>query len=288
MVDEIIETLVRQYRIEPEDAEKTIETVFSASKNLQKVLEKESEPDKIKRTRAFKEALAAIKQKTYYGLRRYNVDNTIQLELIERLESSTATSPKELKELAKTLAALHTSTKERIQDADEFYGRLFELIDTPRTILDVGSGMQPLVFPFDSLENEFDLYLAADKDRTSISAINAYVQATAEKRLKAINWDIKENWEPLLSYNDNNDFHVAFLFKLVPVVERQNTEFLQILKKTPAKIWVVTGSKISLTKNKSIERRERATIRRFIELTGSRIIAEFSVSEEFGFVLENK
>jgi hypothetical protein len=286
LIDEILETLVRQYRIEPIPARKNIEDVFNTSKNLQKVFEKESVPDKIKRTRAFKDALAAIKRKTYFGLRRYNADTNNQLELIKKLEDSTDSSHQEIKPLAETLAASHASTKERIKDADEFYQRLFEVIGTPRTILDIGCGMQPLLFPFDSLGKDFKLYLAADKDPTSISALNAFAQAGKEKRLKAVKWDIHENWEPLLSYNDEDEFDVAFLFKVVPVIERQNPEFLPILRKSPAKIWIVTGSKISLTKNKSIERRERATLRRFIESTQCRVVAEFSVSEEFGFVLQ--
>lgn len=288
LVDEISEMLVLRYRIDSAVARKNIEDVFSSGKNLQKVFEKEITPEKIKRTRAYKDAVATIKRNTYYGLRRYSADNKNQTELIKQLADSAGSSTEEIKELAAKLAASHASTKERIKDADEFYSRLFDLIGSPKTILDVGSGMQPVLFPFDWLDDKFRLYLAADKDATSIAAINAYAQAGEDKRLLAVNWDIRENWESLLKYNGFNEFDVAFLFKLIPVVERQKPEYLDILSQTPAKLWVVTGSKISLTKNQSIERRERAALQRFIQRSGRLKVAEFSVSEEFGFILENR
>jgi DNA-binding transcriptional MerR regulator len=288
LVDEILETLVRQYRIEPEVARKNIEDVFGKSKNLQKVFEKESSADKIKRTRAFKDALSTIKRNTYYGLRRYHADADDQTELIKKLENAHGASAEEIQKLVAALTASHASTKERIKDAGEFYEQLFALIGAPQTILDAGCGMQPLLFPFDALGGDFKLYLAADKDALSVSAIDAYARAKNEPRLRAVNWDIRENWNALRRFNDDAPFDVAFLFKLIPVVERQKPEYLEILRNTPAKTWVVTGSKISLTKNQSIERRERATIRRFIESTDCRTVAEFSVSEEFGFVLQKK
>jgi 16S rRNA (guanine(1405)-N(7))-methyltransferase len=288
LVDEIVETLIRRYRIDAAVAKKNVEDVFRASKDLHKVFEKETTPEKIKRTRAFKDAVAAIKRNTYYGLRRYSTDQQTQTELIKQLARAVDPSAEEIKKLAAELAASHASTKERIKDADEFYRRLLDLIGSPETILDVGSGMQPLLFPFDSLADKYSLYLAADKDAASIAAVDAYGRARKDERLLAVNWDIREGWEPLLSRNGFNEFDVAFLFKLIPVVGRQKPEYLDILRKTPAKIWVLTGSKISLTKNQSIEKRERAALQRFIETTGCRTIAEFSAGEEFGFILQSR
>ena len=59
-----------------------------------------------------------------------------------------------------------------------------------------------------------------------------------------------------------------------------------MLAQTPARTWVVTGSRTSMTRRRSIERRERAILRRFVELAGRSVRAEFVAGEEFAWVVE--
>lgn len=287
LVEDVLSTIVKRYRIDEESAKNTIEEIFSKDDDLRKAVEKEKSWEKVKRTRAFKDAVAEVKRKIYYGLRRYSVDRDDQRDLIAKLANAEGAAREEIENLALEIARSHASTKERLDHRDEFYTQLLPLFDPPISILDVGSGMQPLLFPFDQLTG-LKLYVAADKDPDSVAAVNAFAKACGEERLSAIHWDLRDGWQPILEKSGVSNFDVAFLFKLVPVIERQNPELLDVLIQTPARVWVVTGSKISLTKREKIEKRERAIVRRFVGAANRRVIHEFSVAEEFGIVSEGE
>jgi hypothetical protein len=57
------------------------------------------------------------------------------------------------------------------------------------------------------------------------------------------------------------------------------------LRQTPAPIWVASGSRISMTKRRSIERRERAVLHKFAASAGRRVEAELATEDEFACVL---
>ncbi len=287
LVQDVVSTIVRRYRIDEESAKNIVEEIFSKDEALRKVVEKEKSESKVKRTRAFKEAVAGVKRTIYYSLRRYSVNRDDQRALIAKLSHAEGAPREVIEGLALEIARSHASSRERLAHRDEFYSQLLPLIDSPASILDVGSGMQPLLFPFDQVSG-LKLYLAADKDADSVAAVNAFAQASGEGRLTAINWDLRNGWQSIFEASGVSRFDVAFLFKLVPVIERQNPELLDVLLETPARRWVVTGSMISLTKRQRIEKRERAIVRRFCEAANRRVIHEFSVAEEFGIVAEGR
>lgn len=286
LVDDVVSALVRRYRIDAAPAKKAVEDAFAKSGELRQVVERETSPPKITRTRAYKDAVAAIKRNIYYGLRRYSADSGNQNDLITQLSTLAGAPHDDVEAVTLAIAKSHASTRERLADRVRFYEQLLSLLDNPKTILDVGSGMQPILFPFDALAETMELYLALDKDPASVAAVNAYAKATTNERLIAARWNIRDGWESINELSRVSTFDAAFLFKLVPVVERQQPHLLDILSRTPAKKWVITGSKISLTKRQDIERRERSVIQCFCVSTGRRVSHEFSTSEEFGLILE--
>jgi 16S rRNA (guanine(1405)-N(7))-methyltransferase len=288
LINDLVSTIVSRYRIDEAAAKDAVESVFKKREDLRKVVGQETSPARIMRTRAFKDAVATIKRNVYYDLRRYSTDSETQSTLITQLSNMNGAPREDIEHLALRVAETHASTRERLNDRDDFYRQLLSFINCPKTILDVGSGMHPLLFPFDALGDGLDLYVAADKDPVSIAAVNAYAKARGDERLVAINWDIRDGWTPLIESCQVSDFNVAFLFKLIPVVERQKPELLNVLIETPAKVWVLTGSKVSMTKRHGIERRERAVLRRFYDIADRRVVHEFSVTEEFGLVLGEK
>ncbi len=288
LIDDVVSTVTNRYRVDEATAKGAVENVFAKSVDLRKAAERETSPAKVMRTRAFKDAVAAIKRNIYYDLRRYSTDSETQTALITKLSSMNGAPREEIQRLALKIAGTHASTRERLGDRDDFYRQLLSLIDSPQTILDVGSGMHPLLFPFDALGEALHLYSAADKDPVAVAAVDAYARARGDGRLVSARWDIRDGWGPLTEPCRVRAFDVAFLFKLIPVVERQRPELLKVLIETPAKVWILTGSKVSMTKRQGIERRERAVLNRFVEASGRRIVQEFSMAEEFGLVLEER
>ena len=286
LIDEVVVGLLHRYRIAEDAARDAVRGAFAANAKLRELTVRENSPARIRRTRVYKDAVSNIRRTVYYGLRRYSIDEAHQRALIERLANMDAGEPETIAALALEIAATHASTRERLAAREEFYRQLFGLIDLPRTILDVGSGMHPLVFPFSQLAGTLQTYRAIDRDAAAVAAVNALARATGERRLRALRWDIREGWTPEITETAGNRvFDVAFLFKVVTVVSRQQPALLPVLAATPARVWVVTGSKQSLTKHQDIARRERKFLHEFCELAGRRIAAEFDAGEEFGFIV---
>ncbi|HMG05211.1 MAG TPA: hypothetical protein VK581_07095 [Chthoniobacterales bacterium] len=241
----------------------------------------------MKRTRIFQQALTNAKRQAYHELRRYTSDSKHQSMLLSQIENANTSNPEEIRRLALELAYTHASTRERFHHREEFYRTLLVLLGKPRTILDVGCGLNPLLHPLDK-PSPLTLYVGADKDPNAIAAVGAYARSLKERRLMAVKWNISEGWKRLISISGISEFDVAYLFKLVPVIQRQSPELLRILSDTPARLLVVTGSRVALAKRQSIERREHSVLLRFSAAAGRQVRDEFSVGEEFGFVLNKR
>ncbi|MFC1722415.1 hypothetical protein ACFL0C_02065, partial [Patescibacteria group bacterium] len=93
------------------------------------------------------------------------------------------------------------------------------------------------------------------------------------------------NWNYYLEENEK-EFDLAIMMKLVPVIARQQKELLNYLSHVPAKHILLTGSKESMVKKQSIEKREDAVLQRFIKLCGRNVIKRFEIENEFGYLIE--
>jgi hypothetical protein len=290
LIKDLAASAASRYRITVGEAEDVIRNVFVKDTDLRSLVESGRLESKVSRTRAFKRAATNAKRRIYYRLRRYTLAAADQeagiTALVAKLQR--AGSAKDAKEIALEIAKLHVSTRERLKHLDEFYRCLFSTIGAGKTILDVGCGMQPLLFPFEGLGQAVERYVATDKDPTVIAAVDAYRKATGNDRLIPLRWDIRSGWASLSGSCGMTRFDVVFLFKLVPVLQRQDRSLLGDLLRTPADLWVVTGSKMSMTRRESIERRERRVLRGFCEMTHREIIAELDVGPEFGVVLGSR
>lgn len=280
LIEETVKEIAQQYRIEDSILREQVAIQFRANKLITESVRKGQTAQQIKRTRAFKDAAKSIKKELYYKLRCYHGDPDREESLTRELASTG-----DLK-IAEQLALLHASTRERFPNRIAFYRAVSRFIDTPKTILDIGCGVHPLMFDFSCLAPDWASYVAIDKDPKAIATLAAFAQGTEETRLRPLLWNIQEGWEPVQSASSLSRFDVAFLFKLVPVVERQEPEFLMTLRQTPAHRLVITGSKQALTKHQDIEKRERASIERFCKAMGRQVIGEFEIEEEFAIVVQ--
>ena len=286
LIDELVEAAVGQYRIDRPAAERLVREVLAAEQGLKQAARTETSPEKLRRTRAFKRAAAEAKRRVYYHLRTYEIDQSGLRALVARLrELGPAGDTPQRDALSIEIARCHKSTAERLPSLDEFHEWLFSSVGTARRVLDVGCGLYPLVFPFDRRGRDVVQYVAADRHRSVVSAVEAYGAARGDGRIVALEWDIGSGWDDLVRRGAPTEFDVALLLKLVPVVHRQARELLDVLRQTPARIWVASGSRISMTKRRSVERRERAVLHKFAASAGRRVEAEFLAEDEFAWVL---
>ena len=287
LVDGLVEGAVRRYRIERPAAEAVIKEALAGRDDLKQVAGGDRSPEGVKRSGAFRRAAAAARRRVYYHLRRYERGGADLQSLVARLgECGPGTSAEERQAAALAVAEAHKSTAERLPSLAEFHRQLFACACDVRTLLDVGCGVYPVLFPFDGAGGSVARYVAADKNPLAVAAVEAYARARGDGRLVALAWDIRDGWEAILEHNGGREFDAALLLKLVPVVHRQRRELLPVLARTPARTWVVTGSRTSMTRRRSIERRERAILRRFVESAGRSVRAEFVAGEEFAWVVE--
>jgi hypothetical protein len=276
----IVTAATKQYRIDAPTATEWVRTVLARDAAFRRAVEVAASGDALLRTRAFKAAAAAAKKHVYYSLRKYRpAADDGALDALRALPPGGPAADREAAALA--LAQGHRSTAERLPSLAEFYAALFAAVGSPRSILDVGCGVQPLLFPFDGAGGCVERYVALDKDSQAFQAIEAYSTARGDGRLTPVRSDLSGGWP-----RECDAFDVALMLKLVGVVERQEREVLDVLATAPARRWVVSGSRVALAKNRDIERRERAAVMRFVELAGRRVTGEFTAGEEFALVVD--
>lgn len=287
LVDWLVEGAVRRYRVERPAAEALITEALAGRADLERVAAGAGSAGEIERSRAFRQAASAARRQVYYHLRRYGAGGADVESLLARLRQCGPGTPADEREAAAlAVAAAHKSTAERMASLEEFHRQLFACLGDVRTVLDAGCGTYPLVFPFDGAGGGVTRYVAADNSRLSVAAVEAYARARGDGRLVGLAWDLQEGWEAVLAHHGGRPFDAALLLKLVPVIARQRRELLPVLAEAPARSWVVSGSRTSLTRRRSIERRERAVLRRFVETAGRSVRAEFVAGEEFAWVVE--
>ena len=76
--------------------------------------------------------------------RYFYIDNLKQLSEIRNPSSKDLN---DIKEINNKLLSITISTKERLNNYSELYQQIFEITGTPETIVDLGSGLNPLSYP---------------------------------------------------------------------------------------------------------------------------------------------
>lgn len=277
LVEALVEEAVSDYRIDRPAAREIVEEVLRHDSKLLAAAAGQPDLRRLRRTRSFRDARKKVRKTVYYALRQYKRAAGSLSGLAQQL---TAAGPEDVGPLVQEILASHSSTRERQEVGRPFGEELLKRIGRPRTLLDVGCGVYPLMFPFGDAP-DLDRYLALDRDAEAIEALRAFAGVSPEKRLEARRWELASGF-------DESEFDVALLLKLVPVIARQEPEALSILARVPARRLVVSGSRVALARQADIERRERSVLRRWIDGHGFEVVDEMVFDDEFAFVLERQ
>ncbi len=136
------------------------------------------------------------------------------------------------RDLSLKLMEMHPSTKERLPSLQAFYGLLSPYVREAKTVLDIGCGFHPCAFPFTGLRTDV-LYRAGDIDHGTMEVVKAFfhrLHGHCDARILDAADNMPE--EPA---------DVAFLFKLVPVLEQQKKGLAyRLIQSIRAKTIVVT------------------------------------------------
>ena len=118
-------------------------------------------------------------------------------------------------EIISKLLSITVSTKERIKDYKKLYSELFKITGNPKTIVDLGCGLNPLSF----LLIDFPInYYAYDIDVEDMKFLNDFFKIVRERGIngKAKILDVRKTEQiKKLPCSD-----VVFLFKLIDVIDK--------------------------------------------------------------------
>lgn len=285
-IDAIVAQVLRQYRVSEAEARTLVGEAVQRNHALRRATGSVQTTDQLIRTRAFKDAATVAKKHVYYSLRRYRPVGADTDSAVAELQALPSDASAEARASAiHAIAEAHRSTAERLPTLDAFHAELFARIGQPGLVLDIGCGVQPLLFPFDGPGQSVERYVALDRDRQALAAVEAYARLRGDVRLTPLESDLSTPWDDLLRPLGIEQFDVALMLKLVGVLDRQVRDALPMLARTPAKVWVMSGSKVALAKQRDIGRRERGVLRRFARTSGRPVRDEYEVGDEFFLVL---
>ena len=282
LAERLAQDAALRYRISADQAKGQIVRTWRGHQALRALARKTPSPRALARTRLYRQAASQAKKDIYYRLRRYRPQPDAFALGLDRLRR--AATDAESQAAREALARSHASTAERWPDLEGFLERTQPVWGDCATLLDVGCGLMPLLFPFNPTPGRIQRYVACDRDAACIEAVNAHAQALAGV-LEGRVWDIEEGWEALAAQTGIRRYDVAFLLKLVPVVARQQPGLLATLAAAPADWLVVTGSRQALARRQDISRRERAVVGSFAKRHGLAVEWEFETPSELGLVM---
>jgi 16S rRNA (guanine(1405)-N(7))-methyltransferase len=127
-------------------------------------------------------------------------------------------NPDALIDLTKKLLSITLSTKERLEDYRGLYQKIFTITRNPKTIIDLGCGLNPVSFPFMNLNSL--VYYAFDIDNEDIRFLNNYFEIMKQRGLEGkaeiLNLNNKEKVSELPLAD------IIFLFKVIDIIDKKD------------------------------------------------------------------
>lgn len=191
---------------------------------------------------------------------------------------------KEFVEILKT----NFSTRERLNFYEDIYQKIFEITSKPKTILDLGSGLNPISFEFMHLKT-LD-YTATEINEDDIKFLNNYFKIMSSKGLNgnALYLDLTEEKSlEILKEISNTD--ICFMFKLLESLEFTKKRKYKLIEKvltTTKSKWIVASF---ATKTLS-QKRMKFTQRKWFELMLQRLkkqSVKIEFSNETFYIIKN-
>lgn len=118
----------------------------------------------------------------------------------------------EIKKACRSVLSLHVSTRERLPILERFYSSVFQVTGMPRSILDLGCGLNPLAVPWMGLDPQ-SRYVALDIDSARVGFLQDY--------LRLAGMEACARCQDILVEPPDDVADVALLLKMSPSLERQ-------------------------------------------------------------------
>ena len=169
--------------------------------------------------------------------------------------------------------ATHSSTKERLEYYDEIYNKIFAITGKPKTVLDLGCGLNPLSFP-----DRNSLYYACDINKDNLKLVEKYFQ--------------KNNIKGKIFFCDltkiDNSFpkaDVCFLFKVLDIIESKGHKTAEKIITSLSCKYVVVSFATKTLSGRKMNHPERIWFERMLGRLNLKW-TKFEVENEMFYVVE--
>lgn len=189
-----------------------------------------------------------------------------------------ANDPAALREACLAAMREHASARERMSHLESFYPRIWEVTGTPRSVLDLGCGLNPLALPWMRIGDA--TYHAVDVDAVALDAARGFLGEVGQPHVAEV--------RDLVVDLPVEPADVALLLKLVTTLDRQHPDAAaRLLRELRVGHAVVSFAARSLHGRGNHARAYRERLERLVAEAGRvRRVTEASVPGELVFVLE--
>jgi 16S rRNA (guanine(1405)-N(7))-methyltransferase len=261
-VKEVIDLILKKKELQGISNEVTLKEI---NRNLNPKIMKLINQKRFK-SKNFKNFLKKVRAQLRRQFGAFNNPKINRLELIKK------------KEYIKILLS-HQSSKERLPYYNKVYQKIFNEINNPISIIDIGCGFNPLSIEFMPFKPK--KYLALDINKKDLDIINEYFKNNN------INGEIKVfDATNLNNYEFGENYDYCFAFKLFEILERTKSHRLteDIINLIPAKTIIASFSTKTLSQAPMSRKR-----RVWFEVMSKRLgysIESFLVPNEIFYILK--
>lgn len=123
------------------------------------------------------------------------------------------------------LLSITLSTKERLEDYPTIYKQIFKITKKPKTIIDLGAGLNALSYPLMNLKSL--VYYSYDIDEEDARFLNEYFKIMKSKALagRAAIWNLKE----ISKIDSLPSADIILMFKVIDLIDKKHKKISEEL-----------------------------------------------------------
>jgi len=197
-------------------------------------------------------------------------------QLQECLQKNNNMQSEESLRLHNKLLETHRSTKERINSYEFLYQDIFNKTITPKTILDLGCGLNPLSWIYMNIKDM--TYHAREWSQEDVKELKAYYDIT---KLKG-----SVEQADLTKEQDYPEADLCFLFKTIDVIEHEKRGITKHLLNTIKAQWIIVSFATQTLGGKPMKTK-RAWFENLIEELGFEVKV-FEITNEIFYCLKKR
>jgi len=264
--------------------EKELNKLLLRNPKLLKI-SKEKDLKKFDRSAVFKRIVKDIRRVLHRSHGVFQKDKSKRAAILEELKMS---KNKVSLVPPKKLLSTNISTKERIDSYKRLYSQIFDITSKPKSILDLGSGLNPLSFPYMGLKEV--KYLATEINQSDVKFLNDYFTIMKNQGLngKAELLDLTEP-SSLETLQNLSQVDVCFMFKLLESLEETKKRKFKLIERILLSLkseWIIVSFATKTVAQKNIKFKQTKWFDSMLQRLNKEFI-KIEFSNEIFYVIKN-